>query len=356
MSYNYLLNEATGHRKKPIPLSHHEILGLTEPFTRRGHHVDLVASDRSNRRLVFKPVEHNDDVDAPANVREVLRLENPRPGFYGLSRVVTLSSGLEATLLTEGEQPGELLARLETVPWQDQFRAVAEAMVAHSYRLLPSVNVGPDGAPSIVMELTRGEAEVAGFNVILHAVTVKGYPADLDLIPKIDCPNLPDDLLAVLGWAWGPLSKKSDIGWRCQLRVRGNEPHRSRQMQGRLERTVAHLARTLAKSPQVFHDTQIRARWGVTFRRAIPLLLVVALIAAACALCFVEIPQDSIVNLLIQSAPPLLLCAVFGMRDTPKLEFPPIPRRSKETSWQTMPSEPPDTTTTLLDLRERSAG
>jgi hypothetical protein len=103
---------------------------------------------------------------------------------------------------------------------------------------------------------------------------------------------------------------------------------------------VTHLSQTLAKPPDVFHNTQIRARWGVTFRRAMPLLFVIVLIAGAGGLCFLEIPQDSVFNLLIQGAPPLLLFAAFGMRDTPQLEFPPLPRRSKATAWQLPLSEP----------------
>jgi hypothetical protein len=328
MSFADRINEASGHRKQSVPLSHHEILSLTEPFTRRGRHVDLAASDRSSRRLVFKPVEHSDEVAALlANAREVLTLENPRPGTYRLTRTTTLISGLEATLQTEGSQPGELLARIEMVPLQRQFRADAEAVVAQSYRLIPSAS-----AATSIMEMTRGEAELDGFKIILHAVTVKGYPADLDLVPKTGCMDLPDDLLAVIGWAWGPL-RKSNSGWSCKLRVTGNEPQRSRRLESKLERTVAHLSTTLAKPPCAFHDTLLRARWGVTFRRAIPLLVVIALIAGASALCFVEIPQDSMFNLLIQFAPPLLLFAAFGMRETPKLEIPPIPRRSKATAW-----------------------
>ena len=38
---------------KPIPLTHHEILGLVEAFSRSGRQVDLTASDRAARRLVF---------------------------------------------------------------------------------------------------------------------------------------------------------------------------------------------------------------------------------------------------------------------------------------------------------------
>jgi hypothetical protein len=331
--------EVSGNRKQSVPLSHHEILSLAEPFTRRGRHVDLAASDRSSRRLVFKSIVHEANTEAfMANAREGLLLENPRQGAYRLTRTMTLDSGLEATLQIEGAHPVELLAQIEMVPWQRQFRAGAEAMVAQSYRLIPSTRPAPDGEPAMLMELTRGEAEVDGVTIILHAVTVKGYPADLDLVPKTGFEYLPDDLLAVMGWAWSPLRKTTD-GWNCKLRVTGNEPHRSRQMESRLERTVAHLRRTLARPPYVFHDTQLRARWGVAFRRAIPLLVVIALIAAAVALCFVDIPQDSMFNLLIQFAPPLLLFAAFGMRETPKLEFPPIPRRSTATAWQSTPAE-----------------
>ena len=36
------------------PLTHHEILELSEPFVRRGWRVDLAATDRMARRLVFQ--------------------------------------------------------------------------------------------------------------------------------------------------------------------------------------------------------------------------------------------------------------------------------------------------------------
>ena len=36
------------------PLTHHDILALAEPFARRGRRVDLAASDRIARRVVFQ--------------------------------------------------------------------------------------------------------------------------------------------------------------------------------------------------------------------------------------------------------------------------------------------------------------
>ena len=54
------------------PLTHHEILRLIEPFTRRGRHVDLSATDRIERRIVFKPVVHGGEMPACAGACEIL--------------------------------------------------------------------------------------------------------------------------------------------------------------------------------------------------------------------------------------------------------------------------------------------
>ncbi|HEY0331841.1 MAG TPA: hypothetical protein VGC77_22430 [Rhodopseudomonas sp.] len=341
MSLANLLNGGAGYDRPTHPLTHHEILGLVAPFSRRDRHVDLAASDRLNRRLVFKPIEHSGDDDAVlTEARETFELENPRIGTYRLTRTLTLRSGLHATLTTEGADPGELLARIETVPPQRQFRCDGASVIAQSYRLFPSDSAWSRGAPQVRMELTRGEAEVEGLTLILHAANVKGYPADIDLVPKSSGFELPEDLLAVIGWAWGPL-RKTQLGWSGKLKLRGSEPHLSEKIEAGLQRTVAHLKQTLAHPPAVFHDTLRRARWWVTFRRALPLLFFALLIAGAAGLTFVEIPKDSMVNLLIMGAPPLLLFAAFGMRDTPPLEIPPLPRRSKAAAW--MPSQAPPT-------------
>ena len=51
------------------PLTHHDILGLIEPFSRRERHVDLAASDRAERLLRFKPI------DRDGGARETLQLD-----------------------------------------------------------------------------------------------------------------------------------------------------------------------------------------------------------------------------------------------------------------------------------------
>jgi hypothetical protein len=332
MNYAKLLGSA-GHDAPPAhPLTHHEILGLVQPFTRRDFHVDLGASDRISRRLIFKPVEHveadRDGIDAS----EVLQLDNPRPGFSVLTRTVTLGSGLSASLETQGEDPGTLLARIQTVLPQQQFRNIDGTVVALSYRLVTG-DASKFGEPATVhRHLLSAVAEIAGFTLVLRSAQVRGYPVEIDITPKTPDAELPEDLLAVIGWAWSPL-RKSKAGWSGKLKVRGSEPELSRTVETRLERTIAHLARTLTQPPAAYHESLARARWGVALRRALPLLFFATMIVGAASLTLVEIPQDSIINLLLMGAPPLLMIGAFGMRDIPSMEIPPLPRRITRAAW-----------------------
>ena len=90
------------------PLSHHEILALVEPFTRRGRRVDLAASDRLARRLAFAPVEH----ETPA-LHESLALEHPGPGELRLTRTLRDANGVPAALVCDAGDAAEALAAEE---------------------------------------------------------------------------------------------------------------------------------------------------------------------------------------------------------------------------------------------------
>lgn len=312
------------------PLTHHEILGLIAPFSRRGYQADLESSNRIERRLCFKPIERT--ATGAQTAREVLTLEHPRSGHFRLVRALTLGGGPTATLQVEGDDPDRLLSFVEGVAPRRHFRTIEGVDVALSYLMTGNGEVTP------MLELTRGVATVAGITLVIKADTVKGYPVAIELVPDASAPmELPDDLLAVMGWGWSPLRKRSGT-WSGSLRAPSREPKRSRDLELKLEKAVGHLARTLAQPPSQFHETLLRARWGVTFRRAIPLLVFLGLMVLAGGLTMVEMPQDSIFNLLLMGAPPLLLFAAFGMRETPSLEIPPVPRRSKASAWQLAPA------------------
>lgn len=340
MNYARLLTGSSGLDTPAHPLTHHEIIGLVRPFAERDRHVDLEASDRIARKLVFKPVVRDDAAPGGVTATETLKLENPKPGLYKLTRLLALDGGLSATLEAEGGDPAELLTRIEQVPPRQQFQSIDGAIVARSYRLRRDDASSNAAADATLTELTRGETEIAGFNVVLHAAQVKGYPAEIEIMPKRAEASLPEDLLAVIGWSWSPLRKRKG-GWIGKLKVRGHEPELSRRTETKLEATVSHLARTLTRPPAAFHQSLLKARWGVTFRRSLPLLFFGGVIVGAACLTLVDIPQDSILNLILMGAPPLLMFGAFGMRDTPSLEIPPFPRMLQPAAWEPQPITQP---------------
>jgi hypothetical protein len=316
------------------PLTHHEILGLIEPFTRRGLHVDLAASNRIERRLLFKPILHEEEAAELAGASEVLQLESPDAQTFRLVRVVTLAGGATAKLTAEGESPGKLLERIEAVPLQRQFAFVGDILVARNYRVAPASEAAD--AP-MLLTLVSAQARLDGLTLDLKADTGRGYPAEIELSAQPGhALALPDDVLAALGWNWRVL-RPSRSGWSGALRAPKREPERSRRVESAMETAVAHLARTLAEPPRQFHDRLARARWGVVFRRLIPVLGATALMLFGLALTFLHLPQDSIVTMIIFHSPPLLLFGMFAMRELPRFEIPPLPRPSSAPSWVVAP-------------------
>ncbi|MCW2275190.1 hypothetical protein GJ654_14295 [Rhodoblastus acidophilus] len=312
------------------PLTHHEILRLIEPFAGRGRHVDLAASDRIERRLLFKPIVHGDDAEVFEGAIEVLQLEDLRPSVWRLIRTTKLPTGETAQLVTEGSDLGELLDRIESVSLRTHFVGVGDVVLARSYRLDPTARVPGD---PFLMALTTAEARLNGLTLSVKTSTARGYPAEIELSPQEEQPHeLPDDLLAALGWNWGLLRRRG-TGWIGTLRAPGREPDRSRRVETALERGVAHLAQTLAEPPRQFHQKFARARWGVAFRRTIPLLGAVALFAGALAMVFIDVPQDSPLALMMFNAPPILLATLFTLQEMPRLEIPSAPRPSRAPSW-----------------------
>jgi len=311
------------------PLSHHEILGWIEPFARRGRQADLAASDRAARRLAFRPVEHPATApDAPA-LHEQLELESREEGEFRLVRRVTLPGGLVATLGAEGADAEALLAAIEAIPAARQVATGPGFTIALDHEL-------ETGAAESAARLrfTRAVARLDGFELTLALpMTQKGVPAALELRALPARPvEIPPDLLAVLGWSWTRLTAFSDH-WRGELRLRGRGLERSRAAEARLREAALHLAATFAESPARFHERHRAARWRVTLRRAVPLLVCLALMAGAAAVPKLRLEQDAELRMLLFNAPPLLLIVMFCLPEMPRIEFPPLPRRLNAPSW-----------------------
>ena len=306
------------------PLTHHQILALVAPFSRSGRYVDLAASDRMARRVAFKPVAHG-------TVTETLLLDNPSDGRFKLTRVLTVQDGLQARLTAEGSDPAALLARVDAVPLWQQHGSGTGYVLAKSHRL----EAGPAGDTLI---LTEGSALAGrweeGLLLKLSVSSVRGISGEVQMQPTGEhALDLPEDLLAVVGWDWARLIKRSD-GWGSRLRLRGAGAARSRDAEAKLELGARHLAQTLAEPPALFHDKQVAARWRVVMQRAFPLIGAALMLIGAAAVSKLDLAQESLVRMLIFHAPPILMVGFFCMNELPRVEIPPLPQRSRATSWR----------------------
>ncbi len=327
------------------PLTHHEILEIVEPFARRGRRVDLAGSQRLERRLAFKPVEHGEAIAAVSGVVETLALENPHEGSFRLTRVLALPCGLESRLRTDGPDPAELLARIEAVPPSAQIEATTDAVIARSHRVVRTGTTNPDGTPGTRLILSGGVARVGDLTLTMNVLDVKGTPGEIELRATHgarDLGHLPEDLLAVLGWSWSRLTRNED-GWKAGVRLARTEPDRSDDATRKLDAVAQHLARTLAEAPARFHRRHLGARWLVFLRRAFPLLASIGLIGGTLAIPRVDVEGESMIRMLMFHSPPLLLITFFCMRELPRIEIPPLPRRPREATW--MPADADRTAT-----------
>jgi hypothetical protein len=320
----------------PAPLTHHDILGLAEPFSRRGRQLDLAASDRLKRQLAFKPVDHPGNSPQEPPLSETLLLEVLDSGNFRLTRTLTHASGLQAQLRAVGPQQAALLADIEAVPPQAQFRfmpATAQA-VACSVALSLGLERGSGPATGRTV-LTQGRVQLDGLVLTMEVSSVRGIAAELRLEgPVVACNELPQDLLAVQGWDWTRLARDAR-GWHSRVRLRGKEPRRSERARIRLDEVAAHLARTLAAPPLQFHERHRRARWGVVLRRGIPTLTLVLLALGLWVLSRVAVGNETGAWVLLLHVPTAMLAIGFSLQEMAQFEIPPLPRPSTAVRWKT---------------------
>jgi hypothetical protein len=318
------------------PLTHHEIVRLVEPFARQGRHVDLGASDRAARRIAFQPRELPAEPSGVPTLRETLELDCRAEGRYVLLRTLTPSHGPSASLQASGPEPGELLARIDAVRPAQHFSVGDGYVIGRSYdTALPSgVPAGrPTDAPPLM--LTRAHVRAAGLTLalVIKLPGLRSVAADLALTPAPGtAPELPEDLLAVLGWDWARLIRTKE-GWTSKLRLRGAVLRRSRTAEVALERAGAHLARVLAEPPARFHERHRLARWGVVLRRGIPSLTALLMVVGALLLPRLTDPSNSGLWMALHYVPIALLALSFSLQELPQFEIPPWPRRSRAAAW-----------------------
>jgi len=322
----------------PLPaLTHHEIFSLVELFTRAGHAVDLAASDRSARRLRFKPQPR---LLAGASGSEWLELDASEPGRFVLSRIGRPASGPAARLEATGSHLAELLTRIAAVPAEAQFRGGPGWVVAHSHRA--------EAAAGGALRLTASEAHAGALTLQARLPAIAGFPAEVELAAGGRASDeasaealidLPDDLLAVLGRRWVRLWRVGPQ-WHSTLRLTGRDPERSRRAEADIEAAAAHLALTLAEPPTRFHQRLAGARWAFAARRALPAFSVLVMIGAALAVPQLDMADNSVLRMLVFNAPPLLLALGVCLQELPRFELPRPPRPLKAPAWHVPAAHP----------------
>lgn len=278
---------------------------------------------------MFKPPVRDDEGERRGALDESLQLECPARGFYRLTRALTHPEAGQATLRAHGPEPGALLAAVEAVALDRHFVTGPGFAIARSYGLDAS-----SGADAASLVLTQGTVRVAGLTLTLNVPAVRRVAADITLEPgNGERFALPEDLLAVLGWNWARLVRRGD-GWMTKLRLRGSLAQRTLDAEAALARAAGHLAQTLREPPARYHERLKAARWGVFFRRGIPTLTALGLVAAVLlsAPFRDEVPAHVLVALY--HVPTLFVALSFVLQELPRFEIPPWPRRSSAPDWR----------------------
>ena len=352
-------------------LTHHQILALIAPFTRAGHRLDLLQSDRLQRRLRFhaRPV-------APG-LTEQLALDHPRPGRFILRSTLQRADGLCATLQAGGSDAAALLQQLQAVSVQHGFSDGDGYAIARDLQLtdqgvaLPCRVRLQTAAVGLTLTLPQPVAEGAAASALIDLQVGDGSKTGNAHGPL---PALPDDLLAVLGWDWSLLRADARPGhWCASVRVQGRGSAGAADLQRKLDLLAPHLVRTLAEPPPRFHDRLRAARWRVALRRSIPLLAVLAMALYAlligpvlpaggergardALLGLVHSPVHSPMQphrmsprvsqpsletltplmplmLLLPLLPPAALALYFLRSEAPRVAMPRWPRRARAAAW-----------------------
>ena len=172
-----------GHKQQAKPLTHHEILTLISPFSKRGWQADLSASDRAGRKLAFKPIAHPAEGEGEPALRVALMLDGDVSKGFRLIRTVTIDESnydpgsLEATgssastLTVEGADIESLLDRAESVPVRRQIKLYSGIPLARSYLMEAEASSGP--------MFVEAKARVHGVNMVAQADRKRGMPVDL---------------------------------------------------------------------------------------------------------------------------------------------------------------------------------
>jgi hypothetical protein len=301
--------------------------------------VDLAASDRAARRLVFRPV-----ADAPiaspvptvppvpsGAIRSELHVMFRADGSHDFTRHQVGADGLRSELKASGRDAASLLAAMAAVPLERHHAAGPGWALARNFTL---ADIGPGGRASL--RFVHGQARLDGLTFTLKVPGTAIRSAELAIVQIDDRPRpaLPEDLLAVLGWPWARLLAER-AGWKSRIRLPRGRQRRHEAAEAAFDLATAHLARTLHDGPAQWHPRHRRARWGVFLRRGIPSITFVLLLGIVLTATQLDIHVDRAPGLWVAMyhVPTLLIALSFMLQELPRFEIPPLPRPLVALRW-----------------------
>jgi hypothetical protein len=321
-------------------LSHHAIMELVGPFSRRGYRVDLPASDRGRGQVAFRPVDVPPGDGGRPALRSTLTLERVHRLKFRVLRTLEATDGLRATMTAEGDDLPALLDAVEEIDADRHFHLGPAGLIARSYRTELWRNAVRERGwwrrRPAWPRLTGAEARVGPLR--LSAADTTGRVLDLRLYGQHGAAlELTSDFLAVLGWSWRPLRRVDRATWVGSVRPSGGASERTARLEAELDAAVAHVAHTVAASPASFHRSHRGARWRAAFQRLLPLLGVVAAILAFGGAVFV-LPKTPAMHMVMTHVSMLGVAAFWMMDRAYRLEVPAPPRPLRQARWSADPT------------------
>ena len=359
------------------PLTHHDILRLAAPLVRRGRRVDLGASDRAGRRILFAP-ETGETADGRA-VATVWSLQDLDDGAIEICRAAAVEDGRVATFAARPASAEDLdgaLATADAVPVARQLRASGAALAALDHVLEPAdPDADPRRGPVGTRLALRSATVLAGpLRLLVDASPGMGMPADVrlavadagqtrarpELASGARLPGrepaaraavaalgtrrrvagrersvaeatalldaVPDDLLAVAGPGWRVLRGVGDSR-RAGLAGLGGGARRSERVEAAIDALLPALD-DYVTGPVAWHERHAARRRRVWLARLKPVMTLGAIFAVM-PIAWLAVNRGGVeLHPLALGLTPLMMVAIIAMsaREVPVMEIPAWPR------------------------------
>lgn len=345
------------------PLTHHDIIRCAAPLTHFGFKVNLASCDRAARYIEFDPQDGH-----LASVKVFYALEVDNDNKQLISRILVHESGLVSTLNAISSDVEGVLKTFNSIPLSRQLYIEDHHVAAFSYELAPDFQ---HDTKTAVLRLRYVCAHVDCVELRIDGSTGGGMPADVRLLTKglasnylpdtladggdlpLDHraarrlrtlalantivsvkPEIPDDILAVLGPQWRPLRSQGDH-WKGVLRLLTNRDKRTLRIENFAQEAFLHLHATLSSAPEHYQSRHKKARWQVYARRLQPVMMFIGILALMPISWLLVSSGTMTIHPLALGLTPLLMVGVIILtaREIPVMELPPRPAPLSPHAW-----------------------